>query len=40
MHKRNFDRSKFKVTLDISPTISGWLLVIDAVVSTAKIPVK
>ena len=27
MHKRNFDRSKFKVTRDISPTISGWLLV-------------
>jgi len=26
MHKRNFDRSKFKVTRDISPTISGWLL--------------
>ena len=23
-----FDRSKFKVTRDISPTISGWLLVI------------
>ena len=22
-----FDRSKFKVTRDISPTISGWLLV-------------
>jgi len=22
-----FDRSKFKVTHDISPTISGWLLV-------------
>jgi len=28
MHKRNFDRSKFKVTCDISPTIYGWLLVI------------
>jgi len=27
MHKRNFDRSKFKVTRDISLTISGWLLV-------------
>jgi len=25
--KRVFDRSKFKVTCDISPTISGWLLV-------------
>ena len=22
-----FDRSKFKITRDISPTISGWLLV-------------
>jgi len=27
MHKRNFYRSKFKVTCDLSPTISGWLLV-------------
>jgi len=26
-----FDRSKFKVTRDISPTISGWLLVAQAV---------
>ena len=25
--KRIFDKSKFKVTRDISPTISGWLLV-------------
>ena len=25
--KEFFDRSKFKVTRDISPTISGWLLV-------------
>jgi len=25
-----FDRSKFKVTCDISPTISGWLLVFSA----------
>ena len=28
MYKRNFDRSEFKVTRDISPTISGWLLVV------------
>ena len=27
-HKRNFYRSEFKVTRDISPTISGWLLVL------------
>jgi len=27
-HKMNFDRSEFKVTCDISPTISGWLLVV------------
>jgi len=26
-----FDRSKFKVTRDISPTISGWLLVDKAI---------
>ena len=31
-HKiKKFDRSKFKVTRDISPTISGWLLVIFSV---------
>ena len=30
-HKRNFDRSKFKVTRDISPTISGWFLVVQMV---------
>jgi len=28
MLKRIFDRSKFKVTRDISPTISGWILVL------------
>jgi len=28
MQKRIFDRSKFKVTRDRSPTISGWLLVL------------
>jgi len=27
MHKGIFDRSEFKVTHDILPTISGWLLV-------------
>jgi len=29
-----FDRSKFKVTRDISPTISGWLLVVFTVFAT------
>jgi len=29
-----FDRSKFKVTRDISPTISGWLLVSSYYLST------
>jgi len=32
-HKGILDRSKFKVTRDRSPTISGWLLVLLALVS-------
>jgi len=28
MHRGIFDRSEFKVTRDISPTMSGWLLVL------------
>jgi len=35
MHKRIFCRSKFKVTRDISPTISGWLLVLSASLKVA-----
>ena len=32
-----FDRSKFKVTRDISPTISGWLLVFTVVTYSVNI---
>jgi len=39
--QRIFDRSKFKVTHDISPTISGWLLVFSSVnVLVRLLPLK
>ena len=40
MHKRNFDRSKFKVTRDISPTISGWHLVFFCIFKMENIKIE